>query len=140
MSWCPASLDSGFVFPRSLTVLTYTEVSPDEISPLLSQPGQVTSRAIAIFQESSCTPPFLPRWGCPNFRCSAGFQPALSRQDGGATFKLGQHLPRFLHVPLSALTNVPRFAIKVVGSGLTLHNKFELSEGVPHGTERPKEA
>jgi hypothetical protein len=31
---------------------------------------------------------------CPNFRCSAGFQPALSRQDGGATVKLGQH-PRY---------------------------------------------
>ena len=29
---------------------------------------------------------------CPDFRRSAGFQPALSRQDGGATFKLGQHL------------------------------------------------
>jgi hypothetical protein len=28
---------------------------------------------------------------CPNFRCSAGFQPALSRQDGGATFNLGQY-------------------------------------------------
>jgi hypothetical protein len=28
---------------------------------------------------------------CPNFRCSAGFQPALSRQDGGGTFNLGQH-------------------------------------------------
>jgi hypothetical protein len=28
---------------------------------------------------------------CPNLRRSAGFQPALSRQDGGATFKLGQH-------------------------------------------------
>jgi hypothetical protein len=28
---------------------------------------------------------------CPNFKCSAGFQPALSRQDGGATFKLGWH-------------------------------------------------
>ena len=28
---------------------------------------------------------------CPNSRCRAGFQPALSRQDGGATFKLGQH-------------------------------------------------
>ncbi len=29
---------------------------------------------------------------CPNFRCSAGFQPALSRQDGGATFKLVGHV------------------------------------------------
>ena len=28
---------------------------------------------------------------CPNFGYSAGFQPAKSRQDGGATFKLGQH-------------------------------------------------
>jgi len=27
----------------------------------------------------------------PNFRCSAGFQPASSRQDGGATCKLGQY-------------------------------------------------
>ncbi len=33
-----------------------------------------------------------PIGGCYlNFRCSAGFQPALSRQDGGATFKFGQH-------------------------------------------------
>ena len=31
----------------------------------------------------------LPGWSCPNLQCSAGFQPALSRQDGGATFKLG---------------------------------------------------
>ena len=29
---------------------------------------------------------------CPSFRSSAGFQPALSRQDGGAMFKLGQRL------------------------------------------------
>ena len=26
---------------------------------------------------------------CPNFGCSAGFQPAQGRQDGGATSKLG---------------------------------------------------
>ena len=36
----------------------------------------------------------LPIFGCcPDFGCSAGFQPAKSRQDGGATFKLGQHQP-----------------------------------------------
>ena len=32
---------------------------------------------------------------CPNFRCSAGFQPARrggSRQDGGATLELGEPL------------------------------------------------
>ena len=28
---------------------------------------------------------------CPNLRCSAGFQPALSRQDGGATSKSKPH-------------------------------------------------
>jgi len=28
---------------------------------------------------------------CPNLTRNAGFQPADSRQDGGATFKLGQH-------------------------------------------------
>ncbi len=31
-------------------------------------------------------------WWCPNFECSAGFQPTSSRQHGGATFKSGQHL------------------------------------------------
>jgi hypothetical protein len=30
-------------------------------------------------------------WELGNFKCSAGFQPALGRQDGGATFKSGQH-------------------------------------------------
>ena len=35
------------------------------------------------------------RGDCPHFKCSAAFQPALSRQDGGATFKLGQHPREF---------------------------------------------
>jgi hypothetical protein len=30
----------------------------------------------------------------PNLNCSAGFQPARSRQDGAATFKLGYYQPR----------------------------------------------
>ena len=34
--------------------------------------------------------PNLRATRCPNFRSSDGFPPVLSRQDGGATFKLGQ--------------------------------------------------
>jgi hypothetical protein len=33
---------------------------------------------------------------CPNFTCRADFQLALSRQDGGATFKLRQHQKKSL--------------------------------------------
>jgi hypothetical protein len=56
------------------------------------------------------------RW-CPNFRCSAGFQPALSRQDGGATFKLG-HCPesKFLDTPEKHMLNFLSLTMRQIAS------------------------
>jgi hypothetical protein len=60
---------------------------------------------------------------CPNFRCSAGFQPALSRQDGGATFKLGQH-PQTSKAEVCA---TPAFTVGIADNVNALIDTYEIS-------------
>src|SRR5208283_4481856 len=75
---------------------------------------------------------------CPNFRCSAGFHPAFSRQDGGATFKLQQHpnspiARRLAQAPInsraaapSRATRQPREESKRQGRGVLVTGPQEV--------------